>query len=44
MDGKEEEAQIALKSAFDANVFYHDEMRRIRLRLHMICKGSDIVI
>ncbi|KAI8824526.1 uncharacterized protein EV422DRAFT_520401 [Fimicolochytrium jonesii] len=36
MDGKEEEAQSTLMSAFDANVFYHDELRKIRLRLHMI--------
>ncbi|KAJ3167785.1 transcription factor TFIIIC subunit tfc4 [Geranomyces variabilis] len=36
MDGKEEEAQDALKSAFDANVFFHDETMKIRLRLHMI--------
>ncbi|KND00364.1 transcription factor TFIIIC subunit TFC4 [Spizellomyces punctatus DAOM BR117] len=36
MDGKEDDAQTTLKAAFDANVFYHDELRKVRLRLHMI--------
>ncbi|KAI9014686.1 hypothetical protein BC832DRAFT_546156 [Gaertneriomyces semiglobifer] len=35
MDGSEEDAHSALKSAFDANVFYHDEPKRIKLKLHM---------
>ncbi|KAJ3162863.1 transcription factor TFIIIC subunit tfc4 [Geranomyces michiganensis] len=36
MDGNEEDAQDALKSAFDANVYFHDEILKVRLRLHMI--------
>ncbi|KAJ3022930.1 transcription factor TFIIIC subunit tfc4 [Thoreauomyces humboldtii] len=36
-DGKEDEAQAALKAAVDANVFYHDEEKRVKLRLHMVC-------
>ena len=36
IDAKEEDAQQALKSAFDANVFYHDPVKMVRLRLHMI--------
>ncbi|KAJ3053845.1 transcription factor TFIIIC subunit tfc4 [Rhizophlyctis rosea] len=36
IDAKEEDAQQALKSAFDANVFYHDTVKMVRLRLHMI--------
>ncbi|KAI9094911.1 hypothetical protein DFS34DRAFT_627662 [Phlyctochytrium arcticum] len=37
IDGKEQDAQAALKSAFEANVFFHDEQKKIALRLHMIC-------
>ena len=36
LDGKEEEAQEVLKSAFHANIFYHSEEKSVALRLHMI--------
>ncbi|KAJ3085898.1 transcription factor TFIIIC subunit tfc4 [Quaeritorhiza haematococci] len=36
IDSREEEAHEALKAAFDANVFYHNEQRKVALRLHML--------
>ncbi|KAJ3288406.1 transcription factor TFIIIC subunit tfc4 [Borealophlyctis nickersoniae] len=36
LDGKEDDAQSWLKTAFDANVYYHDETRRVKLKLHMM--------
>ncbi|KAJ3316929.1 transcription factor TFIIIC subunit tfc4 [Blyttiomyces sp. JEL0837] len=39
MDGKDEDAYSALKSAFDANVFYHNEKRKINIRLQMIASA-----
>ena len=39
MDGKDNEAQEVLKSAMNANIFYHDPEKRISLRLHAIAAG-----
>jgi hypothetical protein len=36
LDGKGDEAQEVLKQAFDANVFYHNEPKKVGLLLHMI--------
>ncbi|KAI8848650.1 hypothetical protein BC829DRAFT_417432 [Chytridium lagenaria] len=38
-DGKEEDSFTVLKSAYDANVFYHDDKRRRSLHLQMIASA-----
>ena len=38
-DDKQEEAQETLKAAFDASVFFHDEEKRVALKLHMIASA-----
>ncbi|KAJ3010314.1 UNVERIFIED_CONTAM: transcription factor TFIIIC subunit tfc4 [Siphonaria sp. JEL0065] len=40
MDKKDEDAYLALKTAYDANVFYHNEPLRLQLRLYMIAAAT----
>lgn len=39
-DGNDEESYEILKSAAEANVFYHDKEKLMRLKLHTIGKAS----
>ncbi|KAJ3072695.1 transcription factor TFIIIC subunit tfc4 [Podochytrium sp. JEL0797] len=40
MDKKDEDAYVTLKSAFDANIFYHNEMLQLQLQLYMIAAAT----
>ncbi|KAJ3193376.1 transcription factor TFIIIC subunit tfc4 [Irineochytrium annulatum] len=40
MDGKEEDANAVLESAYEANVFWHDEQRKRSIRIQMVASAA----